>query len=300
MNNSLYTSKLTRSHRVRNVIYSLTLFGSGALFGGFLSIFIFLQMTGGSAMPSQPISAPTLSLETFANSLDVGLAVTDSSLTTPSPSDATASQVEDSQTNEPLAQVSSDPPAATQIAPPQPQLFRIVSQESEARFSVYETFPRGTAVGRTNQIAGDIIVDFDDPSNSQVGPIRINLRTLQTDDPDRDRSVRCCVLLTARQDFEFGEFVPVEIRNLPEIIEIGQTVSFQIVGNLTVRGTTRQEIFRVDVDIVTEDEIHGFATATVNRSDFGILNNEENGFDYHGVAENIILEFDFVARSVPE
>jgi polyisoprenoid-binding protein YceI len=181
-----------------------------------------------------------------------------------------------------------------------PQLFRIVSEESEARFSVYETFPEGTAIGRTDQIAGDIIADFNNPTNSQLGTIRINLRTLQTDDPDRDRSIRCCVLLTARPEYEFADFVPTSISELPSQLEPGQSISFQVTGDLTLRGVTRSVTFDVNLTVIDADILRGFATTAVNRTDFGILNDDENGFDYHGVEEMVTLEFDFVARSVPE
>ena len=43
------------------------MFGAGAIVGGFAGVFIFIYITGGSALPSEPISAPTLSLETGSN-----------------------------------------------------------------------------------------------------------------------------------------------------------------------------------------------------------------------------------------
>ena len=249
----------------------------GSIVGGFAGVFIFLRLTGGSAEASAPISAPTLSLD------DVTQITEDDS-------------VVQSPTDEPTA--SDAPVEESDLSGP--RLFRIESEESQAQFFVYETFPEGTAVGRTNQIAGDIIIDFQSPVNSQLGTIRINLRTLQTDDPDRDRSIRCCVLLTAEDIHEFTDFVPVSITGLPEQVSVGETVSFLVIGNLTLVGNTRPVTFNVSVTIASEDEIRGTAEATVNRSEFGILNNEENGFDYHGVEEEVVLIFDFVARGVPE
>ncbi len=180
----------------------------------------------------------------------------------------------------------------------QPQLFRIDAARSQARFSVYETFPEGTAIGATNQIAGDIIIDFENPANSQVGTIRINLRSLQTDDPKRDQSIRCCVLLTGRDEFEFGEFKPTSISPLPAQVEFDQPIPVQITGDLTVRGVTNPVTFDVTLRLPNETELRGLATAQVIRGDFGILNNADNGFDYHGVADEITLEFEFVARAV--
>lgn len=306
---SLYKSKL-RSKRLRsNIIYSLFLLGVGAIIGGFAGVFIFIYITGGSATPSEPISAPALSLETLA---------TPTADEEPQPTAVSAALVEE--TSAEAAQETLPTPAAvvleeeaaelveptpteaataTPAAPP-PQLFRIVAQESQARFSVYETFPEGTAVGVTNEIAGDIIVDYNTPANSQLGTIRVNLRTLQTDDPERDRSIRCCVLLTAQPAYEFADFVPTALHDLPAQVELGQTLNFRVTGDLTLRGTTQPVTFSVVLTLTSAEELRGSATTAVNRTDFGILNDAENGFDYHGVEEQVTLTFDFVARAVSE
>ena len=306
MKNVMYQSKLKPPHTQKNILYSLMLFGMGAIVGGFAGVFIFMYITGGSAQPSEPISAPSLSLETLnnenqtlepsaeTNQLAPTAAERNETITDPETEMDTESSEGTTTSSEAEVVAISD----TSIL--SPQLFRIVSEESEARFSVYETFPEGTAIGRTDQIAGDIIVDFNNPSNSQLGTIRINLRTLQTDDPDRDRSIRCCALLTARPEYEFTDFVPTSFSDLPSQVEFGQTIAFQVTGDLTLRGVTRPVTFDVNLIVIDPDTLQGFATTTVNRTDFNILNDDDNGFDYHGVEETVILEFDFVARSVPE
>jgi len=250
----------------------------GAIVGGIIGVFLFIRITGGTAAPSAPISAPTLSLEMISTSeASVGTFGTNSPTSIPRLAAGTVT------------------PAVLS-----PQIFRIVSEESEARFAVSETVPVGTAVGRTNQVAGDIIVDFNSPSNSRIGVIRINLRTLQTDDSDRDRSIRCCVLLSAQEAYEFSEFIPTTISGLPEQVQIGQEVVVQVTGDLTLRGITRTATFDVSLTIVSVDELRGLGRTVVNRSEFGILNDAENMFDYHGVAEAITLEFQFVARAVKQ
>lgn len=307
---SLYKSKL-RSKRLRsNLIYSLFLLGVGAIIGGFAGVFIFMYITGGSATPSEPISAPALSLETFDTSAaepeEEPPTAVSAALAEEASVDAAAENlptpvavVVDGGGEAELVDPAPTEAAAAPDALP-PQLFRIVAEESQARFSVYETFPEGTAVGVTNEIAGDIIVDYNMPANSQLGTIRVNLRTLRTDDPDRDRSIRCCVLLTAQRAYEFADFVPTALKNLPAQAEIGQTLNFQVTGDLTLRGTTQPVTFSVVLTLASAEELRGSATTTVNRSDFGILNDSENGFDYHGVEEKVTLAFEFVARAVSE
>lgn len=285
---SRHTYSGPRNDDWKIIIFALFFLGIGIAIGAGGGIFMFIRITGGNATPSQAISAPTLSVEMISM-----------------PSDTPALDI--TPTNLPDLIGSTSIEATSVIVTPyatqaivSPVLFRIVPEASSALFSVFETFPLGTAVGQTNQIAGDIIVDFNNPSNSQIGTIRINLRTLATGDFDRDSSIRCCVLLTSRPEYEFTDFVPTTITGLPEQVEIGQIVPFQVTGNMTLRGITRPVTFDVSLTLSSTEEIRGFASSTVNRSDFGILNDSENGFDYHGVEEEISLEFNFVARAVPQ
>lgn len=248
----------------KTLLFGIVMMGIGGVLGGIISILVFIRITGGTHAPSGPISAPTLSIEMLDSPTNSVLLGDVTRTTTPSPL----------------------------------QLFRIVSEESEARFIVDETIPMGTAVGRTNQVAGDIIVDFNNPANSRIGTVRINLRTLQTDSADRDSSIRCCVLLSAQSAYEFADFVPTAITNVPSSVQGRETVTFQVTGDLTLKGVTRSVTFDVSLTIVNQEEIRGLARSTVTRSNFGILNNAENMLDYHGVSETVILEFEFVARPV--
>lgn len=307
------TSMKTQNNGWKLLLFGLVMFGFGAVVGGIVGVFVFIRITGGTGEPSIPISAPTLSVQSLATATEIMQALVEPTLTpelTPPQFQPVTSSTNDAP--QPIHVIptatSIQPtlvqPTATSVQPTTtnspPQLFRIVSEESEARFSVYETFPLGTAVGRTNQVAGDILVDFNNPVNSQIGTIRINVRTLRTDDTDRDRSIRCCVLLSAQDAYEFADFVPTLITGLPEQVVVGQTIPFQVMGNLILRGVTKPVTFSVSLTLINPNEIRAVADATVNRSDFGILNDSENGFDYHGVEETVSLSFDFVARQVDE
>ena len=292
LNNQYNPSLLPNRNLQKNLTYSLLLLAIGGVVGAVVGIFGFMFVTGGSAEPSAPISAPTLSLEAISTSTSAADSARERQGATAVA--ITASPAAPTATSEAAADV------GTIASSPSAQLYRIIAEESEARFSVYETFPEGTAIGRTNQIAGDIIVDFANPLNSQVGLIRINVRTLQTDDPERDRSIRCCVLLTSQPEYEFAEFQPTTISQLPDEINVGQAFELEITGDLTLKGVTNAVTFTVTVTVISEDELQGSASALVNRQLFGILNNSENGFDYHGVSDIVTLEFDFIARAVSE
>ena len=251
----------------------------GGIIGGVGGVFLFIRVTGANDQPSVPISAPTLSLDNQSVFI---------------PTEAPLTPAE--------AQIAAVNPIEVTVAPtaipnsPTSQVFRIASQESLVRFAVDETVPAGTAIGTTNQVVGDFIIDFANPSNSQLGTIRINLRTLRTDDPNRDNSIRCCVLLTAQDAYEFTEFVPTSINGLPPQASFGETVVFQVTGDLALRGLTGSVTFDISLTLESDQVIRGSAQTTVNRSDFGILDDEM--LAYHGVAQQVTLEFDFVARAV--
>ncbi len=264
----------------------------GGIIGGVGGVFIFIRVTGANDQPSAPISAPTLSLDSLTAAPTATAAVPTLQLTVV----PTTSNIAPSPTHNMGVMSSVAMPTTTPVALAA-QLFRISTSESVVRFAVDETIPAGTAVGTTNQIAGDFIIDFANPANSQLGVIRINLRTLRTNDPDRDNSIRCCILLSAQDAYEFTEFVPTSLTGLPNQVALGQTVDLQVTGNLSLRGVTRSVTFSVRLTMGSLEEIRGEATALVNRSDFGILNDDM--LAYHGVAEQVRLEFNFVARAVP-
>ena len=80
-------------------------------------------------------------------------------------------------------------------------LYRIVSEESEVRFSLAEILDDepNQVIGATDQVAGDILIDFENPEASRVGQIRVNVRTLRTDNNVRDRAIRSFVLESGQE-----------------------------------------------------------------------------------------------------
>lgn len=171
----------------------------------------------------------------------------------------------------------------------------IVSSASEVRFSLDETLAGRPVrvVGRTSEIAGDIRVDFADPSASEVGTIRINARTLATDNEFRNRALRGLILQSVEDRFEFSEFVPTGITGLPATVTTCQTFNFQVTGSLTVRDITQEVTFDLTVTPVSTTWIEGYAAATVTREMFQLT--IPNAPGVANVSDEVLLEFDFVA-----
>ncbi|MBZ0307328.1 MAG: YceI family protein [Anaerolineae bacterium] len=177
-------------------------------------------------------------------------------------------------------------------------VFRIVQEESQVSFTLEEDLRgrRTTVVGVTDQVAGDIQVDVENPANTQVGAIRINLRTLATDNDFRNRAIRSEILNSARDEYEFTEFVPTAITGLPESVTVGQPFTFQVTGDLKLVDTTRPVIFDMTVTPVSEDRIEGVGTTTVLRSDYGL--NIPSNPNVANVTDEVELKIEFVAVAV--
>jgi polyisoprenoid-binding protein YceI len=193
-------------------------------------------------------------------------------------------------------------PSANVSAPSVPvtgtaKLYRIVPDSSEARFIIDETLlgqPK-SVVGSTRDVAGDIAVDFDNPTNSRIGAFRINTRTFQTDNEIRNRTLRGQVLEANRAEFEFATFVPKQLTGLPDRVQEGQPITFQIVGDLTVHGVTRPVTFDANVTPMPT-RIEGTAHATILYKDFNIT--IPNAPGVASVSDQVRLEIDFVALPV--
>lgn len=174
-------------------------------------------------------------------------------------------------------------------------LFKILPAESEARFVIDEVL-RGspnTVVGVTDQVAGEIALNFTDPADSQIGTILVNARTLTTDSGLRNRTLKNRILDT--NQYEFISFKPAEIAGLPESVTPGQSYDVRIMGDLTVRDVTNQVAFDATVTPVSETQLEGTATTTIFYADYGLSIPDVRSVT--SVADEVRLEIDFVAAA---
>jgi len=179
-------------------------------------------------------------------------------------------------------------------------IFRIVPDESQVRFVLSEVL-RGvptTVIGRSNQVAADIAVDFENPAASEVGIVRVNARTLLTDNEFRNRTIRSQILQSSEDRFEFSEFTPTALEDMPESVTIGEPFTFKLIGDLQVRDIVKPVTFDVTITPVSESRLEGTAIATVQRSDFNLIIPSVPGVA--DVSEEVRLEIDFVAQEVTE
>lgn len=175
------------------------------------------------------------------------------------------------------------------------QTFRIDESQSEARFHIDEDLrgERVTVVGVTSQVTGEIFLDPADPSTTQVGPIQVSARDLKTDSDRRNGAIQRFVLQSNDDAYEFITFTPTAIDGLPASTSVGDTFTFDITGDLTIRDHTQAETFTISVTANAEDEISGLGTATVTYADYGLFIPDVPFVA--NVADEVILEIDFVA-----
>ncbi len=175
--------------------------------------------------------------------------------------------------------------------------FRIVTEESEARFSLQEDLrgQRVTVVGTTLEVAGELQIDREMPANTQMSTILVNVRPLRTDNEFRDRAIRGQILNSNQEEYEFVTFVPETLAGLPETVTIGEPFSFQITGQMTVRDITREETFTATVTPISETRIEGTATTEVLRSNYDLIIPEVPSVA--NVTDEVQLEIEFAAEA---
>ncbi len=290
-----------------------------AVIGGVVGVLGYTWVVGGSGEASAPIAAPTLDVNAIPtlNPTQAFAAVTQvaelstqvaelqsevdtlnaAAQSTPE-METTEAVMEEATEEAEIAEATEEPPVVE--ATGTRNLYRINGESSEVTFFLQEDLRgvRTDVVGTTNEVAGDIILDFANPSASQMGTIRINARTLATDSEFRNRALRAEILQSSSDDYEFIEFAPTAINGIPDSIEVGETYPVEIVGDLTIAGQSNPATFTADVTIDSEEQISGTATAIVLYADWGI--SIPNAPGVANVTEEVTLTLDFVADQVSE
>jgi polyisoprenoid-binding protein YceI len=185
--------------------------------------------------------------------------------------------------------------AASPAADASLSVVQISQDASQVRFVLSEVL-RGvptTVIGTSNQVAGEIAFDPNDLSASQVGVIQVDARSLATDDDKRNQAIRNRILNT--DSYEFITFTPTQITGLAGNAQPGQTLTFQIAGDLTIRDMTQPVIFDVTATADDAGQLSGTAETTIQRSDFG-LTIPSVPF-VADVSEDVQLQIDFVAAA---
>lgn len=189
--------------------------------------------------------------------------------------------------------------AAPEAAAPaaEPRTFVIDPAQSEARFIINEVLLGAPTevTGATNQVEGTIEIDPNAPESTVLSPLVINARELKTDRNLRDRAIRRFILQSADDKYQFITFTPTAIEGLPSSAGAGDSFTFTVSGDLTIREITAPVTFDVSVTADSDTQISGMAQATVQRATYDLQIPSAPGVA--DVTDDVRLELSFVATA---
>ena len=193
------------------------------------------------------------------------------------------------------------PGAATAPGTPVPTTglttFSIVPSQTTASYSVYENLifqnkPNNDAIGTTHSVQGSFKIREGNSPLVAAMNIQVDLRTLQSDSSRRDGYIQQNTLET--NSYPYATFVSVSTQGLPASYSDGQTVHFQLIGNLTMHGKTNKETFDVQGKVVG-NTITGTATSTIYMTDFGM---QPPNLANIAIAQNkVVITLTFTAKT---
>lgn len=121
-------------------------------------------------------------------------------------------------------------------------VFTVVPGESAATYTVREKLARlplpSNAVGRTTAITGTIRLD------GGASTITVDLRTLESDQPMRDRFIRERGGIQSER-YPYAQFTVTQL-DLPSEYRLGETVSRAVTGMMKIREVERPLTFQVE------------------------------------------------------
>jgi polyisoprenoid-binding protein YceI len=146
-------------------------------------------------------------------------------------------------------------------------------------------------VGTTRAIEGDLSLDAQGHIHHNDSRFTVDLRTLRSDRDRRDNYVRRNTLETER--YPTAVFIPSEVRGLPFPLPQTGTASFELIGDLTIRETTRRITWEATATF-NGQEISAQAKTSFRFADFGL--SIPRVASVLSVEETIRLETDLLLR----
>jgi polyisoprenoid-binding protein YceI len=169
-----------------------------------------------------------------------------------------------------------------------------ILEGSGARYRVREQFADqdfpNDAVGETSEVSGSIVFDSNGKVLADQSKLVVDLRTLDSDEEDRDDFLRGESLESDR--FPFAEFVVRELPGLTWPLPQRGQATFQMVGDMTLHDNTSPLTWEVTAEF-TPERVAGSATTNFTFGDFHMV--RPSRFFLLSVEDNIRLELDFIA-----
>jgi polyisoprenoid-binding protein YceI len=179
--------------------------------------------------------------------------------------------------------------AATKAAAP---IRFVIGPGNEARYRVSEVLMGATlpndAVGVTKAVTGTILAYPDGRIVKDSSKVVIRLDSLKSDKDRRDGFLRRRTLETEK--FPTVELIPTEIRGFNGNLPASGTVSFQLLGDLVLKGVAHPTVWNVTARADGKD-LAGTAISKFTFKDIGL--EQPKVMSVLSVADTIQLEYDF-------
>ena len=171
--------------------------------------------------------------------------------------------------------------------------FVVAPEGNEVRYRVREQlagvdFPND-AVGKTSRIEGAIVIGDDGRFVRDESRFVVDLVSLESDQSRRDNYLRRNTLKT--DSFPSVTFVPTSARGLPAMLPATGDLTFELVGDLTVRNVTKSVTWQVKGTRGSSGAVTGTATTSFNFAEFSLP--VPKVARVLSVDDKITLEYDF-------
>lgn len=149
--------------------------------------------------------------------------------------------------------------------------YRIIQEDSKVEFRINEVLndKPTTAIGTSNQVAGDFVINNSGNPILTIGTVKVDARTFKTDKEKRDAAIARFILGTETAGNEFISFVPKTYEGLPAVITKGQPFTFTVTGDMTISGVMKSQSAKITAT-QSDDRLIGTVDMTVKRSDYGL------------------------------
>jgi polyisoprenoid-binding protein YceI len=172
-----------------------------------------------------------------------------------------------------------------------PLTYVVAPTGNEARYRVREQLAGvdlpTDAIGATKEVTGQIVVDANGTVNQASSKVTIGLKTMKSDKSRRDNYLKTHTLETEK--FPSVQFVPTAIQGLTAK-PTATPSDFDVIGNLTVHGTTHPATWKVSAHADGND-IVGTAKTAFTFKDMGL--DQPKVPIVLSVEDTIKLEYDF-------
>lgn len=123
------------------------------------------------------------------------------------------------------------------------------------------------AVGTSTTVAGNMTIEKDG-SIAPGGKLTVDLRNLNSDQEQRDNFIKQRTF--EAEKYPYAEFVPTKISGIPTMIPFEGQTAFELTGNMTIHGVTKETTFRGIVTFNRDGMIAGRGQTTFSFEDFGM------------------------------